>query len=376
MFFVGLVSCFFFSSRRRHTRSLRDWSSDVCSSGSSSTKEWIATPVGRCSSTREDTVAAKGSGACSPEGSWSTTQRSPFAVASWTRAATAPRAAAALISRYRTAKAAPAATPRSSSSVRTPVRAAVRPARATASPNAAASASGVHTSPRSSASARTSARYRSYKSGLAITTGYRWRSATFQRSTSSKGAWLMVRTGNRARARRPARLRRWLEVPGVEDEGPVPPGGESGVQDVARVNGLDALHHVGRAHAVKGRGGEAAGVYLAALVHERLELPVVVHVAGEGLVAHLWEPAGRGRDERAGPEQDDVGVEALAADARCGQEVDNRYGALEGDAMHEDVRLLSWLSLVVLEDLVLVVDDCLTGVDTLVHELCHVRSPP
>src|SRR5690349_24170716 len=25
--------CFFFSSRRRHTRSLRDWSSDVCSSG-------------------------------------------------------------------------------------------------------------------------------------------------------------------------------------------------------------------------------------------------------------------------------------------------------------------------------------------------------
>src|SRR5690349_23930590 len=27
----GLI-CFFFSSRRRHTRSLRDWSSDVCSS--------------------------------------------------------------------------------------------------------------------------------------------------------------------------------------------------------------------------------------------------------------------------------------------------------------------------------------------------------
>src|SRR5690349_12475854 len=26
------IECFFFSSRRRHTRSLRDWSSDVCSS--------------------------------------------------------------------------------------------------------------------------------------------------------------------------------------------------------------------------------------------------------------------------------------------------------------------------------------------------------
>src|SRR5450432_4605225 len=28
----ALISCFFFSSRRRHTRSDRDWSSDVCSS--------------------------------------------------------------------------------------------------------------------------------------------------------------------------------------------------------------------------------------------------------------------------------------------------------------------------------------------------------
>src|SRR5699024_969993 len=29
---VLFLSCFFFSSRRRHTRSKRDWSSDVCSS--------------------------------------------------------------------------------------------------------------------------------------------------------------------------------------------------------------------------------------------------------------------------------------------------------------------------------------------------------
>src|SRR5204863_6491272 len=29
---ASLSCCFFFSSRRRHTRSLRDWSSDVCSS--------------------------------------------------------------------------------------------------------------------------------------------------------------------------------------------------------------------------------------------------------------------------------------------------------------------------------------------------------
>src|SRR5438874_8728132 len=30
--FVDRIRVFFFSSRRRHTRSLRDWSSDVCSS--------------------------------------------------------------------------------------------------------------------------------------------------------------------------------------------------------------------------------------------------------------------------------------------------------------------------------------------------------
>src|SRR5690606_39619298 len=29
---AGACSCFFFSSRRRHTRFSRDWSSDVCSS--------------------------------------------------------------------------------------------------------------------------------------------------------------------------------------------------------------------------------------------------------------------------------------------------------------------------------------------------------
>src|SRR6266496_6152293 len=30
MYGGGVLVCFFFSSRRRHTRSLRDWSSDVC----------------------------------------------------------------------------------------------------------------------------------------------------------------------------------------------------------------------------------------------------------------------------------------------------------------------------------------------------------
>src|SRR5204863_3708750 len=34
------MSIFFFSSRRRHTRSLRDWSSDVCSSDLRGARRW------------------------------------------------------------------------------------------------------------------------------------------------------------------------------------------------------------------------------------------------------------------------------------------------------------------------------------------------
>src|SRR5215217_9340683 len=38
---VELVLCFFFSSRRRHTRYWRDWSSDVCSSDLQAEREVI-----------------------------------------------------------------------------------------------------------------------------------------------------------------------------------------------------------------------------------------------------------------------------------------------------------------------------------------------
>src|SRR5699024_12141412 len=38
--------CFFFSSRRRHTRSKRDWSSDVCSSDLQGLADWISAHVG------------------------------------------------------------------------------------------------------------------------------------------------------------------------------------------------------------------------------------------------------------------------------------------------------------------------------------------
>src|SRR5204862_5826531 len=46
------VSFFFFSSRRRHTRSLRDWSSDVCSSDlcPASPRSWISASIAACRS--------------------------------------------------------------------------------------------------------------------------------------------------------------------------------------------------------------------------------------------------------------------------------------------------------------------------------------
>src|SRR5215471_21176464 len=55
---------FFFSSRRRHTRSLRDWSSDVCSSDLAEEYQGIAFPTRRLYAS------------ASPMGPWVTMTRS------------------------------------------------------------------------------------------------------------------------------------------------------------------------------------------------------------------------------------------------------------------------------------------------------------
>src|SRR5207249_7231775 len=46
MVITSLVCFFFFSSRRRHTRSKRDWSSDVCSSDLKDPKPWKVVAFG------------------------------------------------------------------------------------------------------------------------------------------------------------------------------------------------------------------------------------------------------------------------------------------------------------------------------------------
>src|SRR2546428_6508047 len=56
---------FFFSSRRRHTRSDRDWSSDVCSSDLSEAAQWadhlLHGRIGPLASSRQSTESARGS---------------------------------------------------------------------------------------------------------------------------------------------------------------------------------------------------------------------------------------------------------------------------------------------------------------------------
>src|SRR3954452_14468402 len=97
---------------------------------------------------------------------------------------------------------------------------------------------------------------------------------------------------------------RTLDRPGVQLEGLLAPGGERGVEDVERVEGLDALHQVRLRHPVERARGEAAREYLAALLEERPDLLVDRHVAREGLVQDLGVAAGAGGHQHAGAVQD------------------------------------------------------------------------
>src|SRR5690349_5634170 len=90
-----------------------------------------------------------------------------------------------------------------------------------------------------------------------------------------------------------------LDGPSLHDERILATGREDGVENVEWIDGLDALHHVDFAHAVEGSGGEPAGIDMAALVHEGLQLPVVALRAGERLVADLRIATGCGRHQRA-----------------------------------------------------------------------------
>src|SRR3954470_20187134 len=96
-----------------------------------------------------------------------------------------------------------------------------------------------------------------------------------------------------------------LDGPGVQLERLVAPRGERGIEDVERMERLDARHEVVLREAIQRAGGEAAGVDVAALLHELADLVVDRHVAREGLVADLREAARPRRHEDAGAVQDE-----------------------------------------------------------------------
>src|SRR5262249_47479001 len=139
--------------------------------------------------------------------------------------------------------------------------------------------------------------------------------------------------------------------PRVELEGTSPPRGERGVEDVPWVERLDPVDEVLLAEPVQGAHGEAARVDLRALLEQRLDLLVPGEVAGEALGADgrvATVPRGQ-QDSR--PIKDDRNVEALPDQTGRGEQVDQRYRALERDRVDEDERLLTWVCLDVLEDL-------------------------
>ena len=146
------------------------------------------------------------------------------------------------------------------------------------------------------------------------------------------------------------------------------------VKDVQRVDGLDAFHHVDLTHAVERSGGEAAGIDVAALIHEGLELLVVGLLAGEGLVAHAGVPAGRCGDEGARSVEHDGGVESLAVDAGAGEQVDEAHRPFERDGVEKDVGSLTFLCLVIRKDLLFVIDDRVARLDPLSNDLDHLDS--
>src|ERR1700712_2040598 len=150
-------------------------------------------------------------------------------------------------------------------------------------------------------------------------------------------------------------MARSSDRPGVDDHRVIALVQEDAVEDVEGVDHADALDEGRLAMPVEGLGREPAGIDLAALGHELLQLVVEVQVPREGLIAETREAALDAEGD-AGAVEQDGGVEALALQAGRLEEVHEADLALEGDGVEGDERLLARLGLHVLEDLLLVVD--------------------
>lgn len=133
---------------------------------------------------------------------------------------------------------------------------------------------------------------------------------------------------------------RALERPGIQDDGVGFLMDQHEVEHIERIDRPDAFDQRGFAVAVQCLQGEAAGVDLAALVHEALELIVEVLCAGERLVADLGEAALDAEGD-AGSIQEDGRFISFAGEADRLKDVHEADGAFERDGVESDESLLA-----------------------------------
>jgi hypothetical protein len=118
---------------------------------------------------------------------------------------------------------------------------------------------------------------------------------------------------------------------------------------------------------------EAAGVDLAALGHEFLDLCVEIQVSWEGFVAELGEAALHAQGD-ARPVEQHRRLEALALEPHRLQQVDETDRAFEGHRVERDERLFTGCRLDVFEHLLFVIDEEVTGLVGSSFDLGHDAS--
>jgi G3E family GTPase len=146
------------------------------------------------------------------------------------------------------------------------------------------------------------------------------------------------------------------------------------IEHVERIDRTDALDERGLAVAVERLQREAARVDLASFAHELLDLRVEVEVPRERLVAELRKAALHA-ERHARPVEQDGRLETFAFQAHRLQQVHEPDRAFEGHRVERDQGFFPWFGLHVLEDLLLVVDQEVTGFVRSELDLGHWISP-
>lgn len=154
-----------------------------------------------------------------------------------------------------------------------------------------------------------------------------------------------------------------LDGPGVHDDGVGLLVEEDAVENVEGVDGDDAGDESFLGLAVKGLGGEAAGVDFTAFFHKLGEALVDEEVTGEGFFAKGGKATLEAHGD-AGSVEEDGGFVAFSQETGGGEGVDDGNGSFEGDGVKGDEGLFSFIGLYVFKDFFFVINEV---VPVLVH---------